>query len=92
MLPGNSVTKVISWKNKPIFTGNKSSVYKTKQFHMVKGIINASDHMQFSLVIHRTIGDNWAGTWPPIIATWYVSFATTFNTSQVARRDTHRKC
>ena len=33
---------------------------------------------------------NWAVTWPPIIATRYVSFATTFK-YQVASTATHRK-
>ena len=47
---------------------------------MVKGIINAFDHMEFCLVINLTIGGNWAVTWPPIIATWNVGFATTLNT------------
>ena len=47
---------------------------------MVKGIINAFDHMEFCLVIKLTIGGNWAVTQPPIIATRYVSFATALNT------------
>ena len=34
------------------------------QFHMVKGIINAFDHMQFCLVIDLTVSGNWAVTWP----------------------------
>ena len=44
---------------------------------MVKGIINAFDHMQFCLVISLTLS---GVTWPPIIATRYVSFATILNT------------
>ena len=72
--------KVISWKNKPIFTEIILLFLKQTQFHMIKGIINAFDHMQFCLVINLTIGGNWAVTWPPIIATRYVSFATTLNT------------
>ena len=47
---------------------------------MVKGIINAFDHMEFCLVINLTIGGSWAVTWPPITATRYASFATTLNT------------
>ena len=45
---------------------------------MVKGIINAFDHIELSLVINLTKGGNWAIPWPPIFATGYVSFATTF--------------
>ena len=47
---------------------------------MVKSIINAFDHMEFCLVINLTMGGNRAVTWPPIIATGNVSFATTLNT------------
>ena len=47
---------------------------------MVKGIINAFDPMEFRLVIYLTKGGNWAVTWPPIIVTRCVSFATTLNT------------
>ena len=47
---------------------------------MVKGIINAFDHMEFCLVISVTMGGSQAVTWPPIIANRYVSFATTLNT------------
>ena len=49
---------------------------------MVKGIMNAFDHMEFCLVINLTMGGNWAVTctWPPTIATGYVSFATTLYT------------
>ena len=47
---------------------------------MVKDIINAFDHMGFCLVINVTMGGNQAVTWPPIIATRYVRFATTLNT------------
>ena len=45
---------------------------------MVKGIINAFDHMELCFVINLTKDGNWAITWPPIFATGYVSFATTF--------------
>ena len=34
------------------------------QFYMVKGIINAFDHMEFCLVIDLTVSGNWAVTWP----------------------------
>ena len=47
---------------------------------MVKGIINAFDHIEFCLVLNLTMGGNWAVTCPPIIATRYVSFATALNT------------
>ena len=46
---------------------------------MVKGIINAFDHMEFCLIINLLMGGNLAVTWPPIIATRYVSFATILN-------------
>ena len=71
--------EVISWKNMPIFHLNYSSANKKKtQFHMVKGIIIAFDHMELSWIINLTKGGNWAIQWPPIFATGYVSFATTF--------------
>ena len=47
---------------------------------MVKGIINAFDHMEFCLVINLRMYGNLAVTWPPMIATRYVSFATALNT------------
>ena len=47
---------------------------------MIKGIINAFDHMEFCLVIHLTMDGKWAVTWPPMINTRYVSFATILNT------------
>ena len=47
-------------------------------FHMVKGIINAFDHMELCFVINLTKDGNWAITWKSIFATGYVSFATTF--------------
>ena len=43
---------------------------------MVKRIINAFDHMEFCLVLNMTMGGKPAVTWPPKIATTYVSFAT----------------
>ena len=45
---------------------------------MVKGIINSFDHMELSLVINLTKGGNWAIPQPPLFATGYVRFATTF--------------
>ena len=44
---------------------------------MVKGIVNAFDHMEFCLVLTSTDG-KWAVIWPLIFATQYVSFATNF--------------
>ena len=43
---------------------------------MVKGIVNAFDHMEFCLVLNLTMCGNLAVTWPPLIATRYASFAT----------------
>ena len=45
---------------------------------MVKGIYNAFDHMELCFVINLTKDGNWAITGPPIFATGYVSFATSF--------------
>ena len=72
--------KVISWKNKAVFIEIILLLYNKTQFHMVKGIINAFDYMEFCLVINLTMGGNLAVTWPPVIATRFVSFATTLNT------------
>ena len=38
------------------------------------------DHMEFGSVIKLTMGGNHIVTWPSIIGTRYVSFATTLNT------------
>ena len=57
---------------------------------MVKGIVNAFDHMEFCLVINLTMGGIRAVTWPPVIATRNVSFATTLNTRQQTHA-TYRK-
>ena len=46
---------------------------------MVKGIINAFNHMEFCFVINLTMCGNLAVTWQPMIATRYISFATTLN-------------
>ena len=80
LLPGNSVLKVISWKNKLIFTAIILLFIRQTQSHLVKGIINAFDHMEFCLVINLTMCGKLAVTWPPMIATKYVNFATTLNT------------
>ena len=45
---------------------------------MGKGIINAFDRMELCFVINLTKNGKWAITPPPIFATGYVSFATTF--------------
>ena len=45
---------------------------------MVKGIINAFEHMELYFVINLTKDGNWAITRPPMFATGYVCFATTF--------------
>ena len=49
LLPGNSVKKVPSWKNKPIFTKL-----------ILLFITNAFVHMEFSLGIKLTMCDNQA--------------------------------
>ena len=63
-----------------LHVNQKSDDDDETQFHMVKGIINAFDHMEFCLVINLTMGGNRAVTWPPIIVTRNVSFANTLNT------------
>ena len=40
---------------------------------MIKGIINAFDHMEFCLVLNLTMGGKPDVKWPPKIATRYVS-------------------
>ena len=45
---------------------------------MVKGIINAFDHMEFCLDIDLTMDDNQVVTRPPMFATRCVSVATAF--------------
>ena len=57
---------------------------------MVKGIINAFDHMEFCLVIKLTMGGDRAVTWPPISANRYFSSATTLKTRKQVLA-THRK-
>ena len=41
---------------------------------MVKGIINAFDHMEFCLVINLIMGGNRAVAWSPIFASMYLGF------------------
>ena len=48
---------------------------------MVKGIVNAFDHMGFCLVLNMTTtctDGKWTVIWPRKLATKYVSFATNF--------------
>ena len=73
--------KVISWKNMPVFTEIILLLKDKTQFHTVKGIINAFDHMKLCLVINLTKGGNWAIPRPPIFATGYFRFATSFFTN-----------
>ena len=54
LLLGNLVMKVISWMNKPDFTTIILLLEDKTKFHMV--ITNASDHMEFCLVINLTMG------------------------------------
>ena len=77
-----SVMQVIFLNSKLIFTEKNYYVcIKDKtQFHMVKGIINAFDHMEFCLVLNLTMSGRPSVTMPPKIATRYVSFTTTINT------------
>ena len=74
--------KVISWKNKPIFTEMIIQLIRQKHFHMVKGFTNVFDDMEIYWVINLTMGGNRAVVWPPIIAigSGYVSLLTTLNT------------
>ena len=51
--------KVISWKSKLFFTEIIVLFYDKTQFHMVKGIINAFDHMEFCFVINLTMASYW---------------------------------
>ena len=65
--------EVISWKNMPIFT--EIILLLIRQ--------NTSPYgMEFCWVINLTKGGNWAIPRPPIFATGYVNFATTFYTRQ----------
>ena len=59
---------------------------------MVKGIINAYDHMEFCLVINLIMGSNQAVTWPSIVAIRYVSFATTLRKSWFLPLEAVSKC
>ena len=52
---------------------------------MVKGIVNAFDHMGFCLVLNLTItctDGKWSVISPPNFAAKYVSFATNFYTGK----------
>ena len=71
--------KVISWKNKPIFTEMFLLFTRETQFHMVKKALSMPLTIicNFVWVINLTMGGNWPVTWPPIIGTRYVIFATT---------------
>ena len=80
LLPGNSVIKVISWKNKPVFTEIILLHINRTKFNLAKGIINAFDQMEFCLVIKLTMDGNLAIILPPMFATRYDSFASTFYT------------
>ena len=68
---GNSLMKVISWKNKSIFTEIILLFIRQNTIPYGQSIINAFDHMEFCLVINLTMNGKWAVTWPPIIATGY---------------------
>ena len=68
--------EVISWQNMTIFTEIILLLISQTQFHIVKGIINAFDHMELCFVINLTKDGNWAITRSPIFATVCVTFAT----------------
>ena len=51
LLPGNSVLKVISWKNKPIFTEITLLLINKTHFQM----IDVFDYMEFCLIIDLTM-------------------------------------
>ena len=69
--PGNSVPKVISWKNKLFFT--EIILLFIRQNTIPYG-------QRHCLVINLAMFGNLAVTWPLMIATRYVSFAITLNT------------
>ena len=72
--------EVISWKHIPSFTEIIFLLIRQNTIHMVKGIINAFDHMELCLVINLTKDGSWTIPRPPIFATGHVSFATNFYT------------
>ena len=79
MQPGNYVINNFLAEQAD-FHCNNSFIYKTKHNAIiVKGIINAFDHMECCLVINLTMGGNRTVRWPQIDATRYVRFATTLN-------------
>ena len=57
---------------------------------MVKGVIRAFDQMEFCLVIDLPMDGNQVVIWPPMFATRYVRFATTFYTRKQVLA-THKK-
>ena len=59
--------KEISWKSNQFSLKKLFYLYDKTQFHMVKSIINAFDHMEFCLVIDLTVGGYWAVIRPPIV-------------------------
>ena len=59
------------------FLCNNSSIYTTKHNSIWSKELSV---LEFCLVINLTMGGNGAVTWPPVVATRYVSFATTLNT------------
>ena len=58
---------------------------------MVKGIINAFDHMEFCFVIKLTTGGNRAVSWPPVIATRYHSIRTDCTLHRISPADVSRE-
>ena len=57
---------------------------------MVKGVINAFDHMELCFVINLTKDGKWAITRPPIFATRYVNFASTLQRRYNAGEGSHK--
>ena len=75
LLPGNSVMKVISWRNKPIFT--EIMILRIRQ----NTFLYAFDHMEFCFVIELTMDGNQVVIRPPMVDTRCgVSVATAFYT------------
>ena len=56
LLPGNSVLKEISWKNRPIFTEIGHLLVRQTQFHI-----------EICYVINLPMGAKWAVIWPPCL-------------------------
>ena len=72
--------KIIFWKKKLICTEMIPLFIRQNTMPFCQGIINALDHMEICLVINLIMGGDCTVTWPPIIATRNVSFATTLKT------------